>query len=105
MYVSVLVMALPEHRHLKFSHVLGQTSVNNSNTILPAKGRGGGGGGRGRGRGGRTAVSPTVELIQSGHSMPCSNTTALTGDSIDGDVQETPWKRHVGAAAQQVSTK
>ncbi len=39
MYVSVLVMLLPVHRHLKFSHVLGQTSVNNSNTILPAKGR------------------------------------------------------------------
>ena len=30
---------LPVQRHLKFSHVFGQTSVNSSNTILPASGR------------------------------------------------------------------
>ena len=30
---------LPVHRHLKFSHVLGQTSVKSSNTIRPATNR------------------------------------------------------------------
>ena len=78
------------HRHLKFSHVLGQTSVNSSNTIRPATNRN----------------SNSRDGNQIMWSTTLNYTYKRTWNTIDSDIKEDSWKWHSGSwilnRAQQV---